>query len=881
MALMFSPLAPWHFWVTALGLVLTAGLWLAVLRGRMMAWSRRAKVRGWILACSQLAIVALVLAAWRPQLVRPGKGRPVQVAVVLDVSESVRGGTGGWRDDRDAAENMIQGWVKSLPGEMADAGTAGIFTLQGEATLTVPRHRLRELPQKLAALDALQFASGEGSHLAAGLNRAADWMAAGEGQGICVLVTDGHQTRGDVLLASEALVRQGIPVHVLPADGAGPDLDLTAADLPSQIVTSVATYLRAVLRNGLDRPVEASLSLRLNGGAQSEANGQTAQSQTVSLDAGAWRRLRWPLQFRGTGIQFADLSLTEEGGKPRERRFYTYIHQSPRVLIVGGDYRIAETLPAGEVIADMVAPPDVAEALRSAHYDSVVLSGVTASDLGLKGVEEVAWAVKKEGMGLFVINGDHGGLDEETETVLMSYNDTELEDLLPVSSRPRPYQPEAPGREVVVLLDASGSMGGWRLRKSQEIVAYIIENLMRSRDRLILLTFSTGARILVDNRYMDQAGKFDALSQLWAIKASGGTDPSFALDLLGSRRLRNCGLIFLSDGEFDQVTYRPDCRATVFAIGTRTVPDFSPLWGIADPFPVTEGFNPAGIEMPFFEQETRNRFFEPGRFTPLGMDRFLARKDRMPIPPLPLVGSAVTFAKDEATLVAVRPKLTDPVLAYAEGGLGYVGVFTGALADGWLNRPEGRDALASWVLRTVGFTARDRYRFEVRDLGNALEIEVGLVAHGGQLPSVSQLHGDLVIPGLPTQGLSFTQSAQEPGVFKSLIRLNDIQAPSRAKLILRESGPGAVARPQAVPIFVPPAGGPRAELTAERYSHGTHEGLLQALAETTGGVYAPDSETPVFPMTPSRVPPIELWQWLVAFAGLTHLAAVALQRMAG
>jgi len=881
MALTFSPFAPWHLWVTAMGILLTLGLWAGVWRGRMLAWSRRGKVRIWILASSQLAILAMIAASWHPLLVRPGEGRPVQVAVVLDVSESVRGGAGGWQDDRDAARQLLLSWLNQLPKDIRDSGTAAIFTLQGEAALTVQRHRLDELPQKMAAIDALQFASGEGTSLAAGLRRVADWMADGEGQGICVLVSDGHQTNGDVLTAAEQLVRLGIPVHVLPAIGAGPDLDLTAANLPSQIVTSVPTYLRAVLRNGLDDEVEASLSLRLNGGAESGNEEKFMPSQSVNLEAGGWRRLRWPLHFRGTGIQFVDFTLSEASGQPHERRFYTYIHQAPRLLIVGGDYRIAETLPVEEVITDLVPPAEVVDALRANHYDGVVLSGVTARDLGLKGVEEIAWAVKKEGMGLFVINGDHGGQDEESETVLMSYNDTELEDLLPVSSRPRPYQPEAPGREVVVLIDASGSMGGWQLRKSQEIVAYVIENLMRSRDRLILLTFSTGARILVDNRYMDQAGKFDALSQLWAIKATGGTDPSFALDLLGSRRLRNCGLIFLSDGEFEHVTYRPDCRATVFALGAQSVPDYSPLWGIADPFPVTEGFNPAGIEMPFFEQETRNRFFEPGRFTPLGMDRFLPRKDRMPIPPLPLNGSAVTFAKDESVLVAVRPKLTDPILAYAEGGLGYVGVFTGALDEAWLNRREGREALASWVLRTVGFTARDRYRFEVKDLGNALEVEVGLVAHGGQLPSVSQLHADLAMPGRPNQGLTFVQDTRNPGVFKSLIRLNGIEKASRAKLILRESGPGAVTRPQAVPIFVPPEGGPKAAVSAERYSHGTHVGLLKALADLTGGVYRPAPETPVFPLTPHRVPPIALWPWFVALAAISHFLAVALQRMAG
>jgi len=63
---------------------------------------------------------------------------------------------------------------------------------------------------------------------------------------------------------------------------------------------------------------------------------------------------------------------------------------------------------------------------------------------------------------------------------------------------------------------------------------------------------------------MDEEGKKKALDMLDRVRAVGGTDPNRALSLIGDREMAECGLIFISDGEFGYVGYRPDCRTTVF-----------------------------------------------------------------------------------------------------------------------------------------------------------------------------------------------------------------------------------------------------------------------------------------------------------------------------
>lgn len=878
MALTFAPIGPWQWVSTFLTLLFFGYLGWAVAKGRWRQWGGKRITRAWVLALTLLSTISLVIAVWNPQRISPVEGQSIQLAVILDVSQSVQRGPTGLTQARKEAEALVSEWIRNLPADMKRQGTAGIFTLQGDVSLTAPRHPMAELPSRLKRLDPNRFAAGNGTDLAAALRRAEGWLDPEMGQGVCLLVSDGHQTQGDALAAVEGLALRGIPLHVLPVMGGGQDLDWVAADLPDQLSANAGTHLRAILHNSMAEESHAQITLTLNGAAGGLEEAAQGSSEKIMVEANGWRRLRWPLKFRGTGLQYVDLSLQGQAPEPRQRRFFSFVQQPPRILLVGGDFRVAKAFPAETVVVDLVDPDQVLDGLRANHYDSVVLSGVTATSLGTEAMAQIAWLVEKEGLGLFLINGSHRGLGEEDQTVLMSYNDTVLEPLLPLSSRPRPYQPEAPGRQVVVLLDASGSMGGWRLDKSQEIVSYIIENLLRPRDRLYLITFSTGARILVENRYMDQPGKNEALAALWAIQTGGGTDPSFALELLDKRRLQNCGLIFITDGEFDQVAYRPDCRATVFAIGRDEVPRSSALWAIADPFPVTQGFSPAAIKMPFFEQETRNRFYEPGSFVPMSMDLFLSRSDRLSVPDLPLAGSAVAFTKDEATLIAVRPKLTDPILAYASRGFGEVGVFTSTASSAWLDSPKGRDALAAWMLRTIGFTDRDRYRLRVRDLGNQLELEVGLLAKNGKVPRITQLSGSLVTGELPEMAVTFEADAGEPGLFRGKIRLQDVTSPMRAKLLLRESGAEALSRPQAIPVFLPPVGDPPGLALSEKYSFGTHTDLLNQLAARTGGQFPPNKNTPIFPLTPNRKPPKPLWPYLLLLAGMTHLGAVTLQR---
>ena len=85
---------------------------------------------------------------------------------------------------------------------------------------------------------------------------------------------------------------------------------------------------------------------------------------------------------------------------------------------------------------------------------------------------------------------------------------------------------------------------------------------------------------------------------------------------------------------------------------------------LADPIHIDSGFDPQRMKIPYLDQDAKNHFFEPGA-SALSMKHVLPSGFAMEVPDIPVDGSATTSAKDDVVPVAVRPKLTDPVLATA------------------------------------------------------------------------------------------------------------------------------------------------------------------------------------------------------------------------
>jgi Ca-activated chloride channel homolog len=103
-------------------------------------------------------------------------------------------------------------------------------------------------------------------------------------------------------------------------------------------------------------------------------------------------------------------------------------------------------------------------------------------------------------------------------------------------------------RDVILVLDTSGSMGGEKIEQAQEALAYVLEHL-NEEDRFNVIAFSTGLRQYA-SRLRPASEAREAIDWVQRLEAVGGTDINRALleALAQTDAERTTVLIFLTDG---------------------------------------------------------------------------------------------------------------------------------------------------------------------------------------------------------------------------------------------------------------------------------------------------------------------------------------------
>jgi hypothetical protein len=299
---------------------------------------------------------------------------------------------------------------------------------------------------------------------------------------------------------------------------------------------------------------------------------------------------------------------------------------------------------------------------------------------------------------------------------------------------------------------------------------------------------------------------------------------------------------------------------------------------LADPIHVDSAFDPQRIKIPYFDQDAKNHFFEPGGYTPLSMKHVLPSGFAMDVPEIPLEGTATTSPKDDVVPVAVRPKLTDPVLAYREAGTANVGELTTAFPPAWFGRADGRAAIRQWIEAVLPSVSSRRYTFQLTEQGNDLEIDIALAPEGDRLPQVERIDASVEMPGAPALEVSVRRDDEAPATFRARFTLPASDRAIEATLVLKESGPGAIVRPQRIPMLVPPRQPLSGRRVAESFSFGLNEPLLRAMATAGSGSY--DAvERMAGDRTSVAGGRIDLWPIAAALGCLGYLAAILARRV--
>jgi|GEM_PF-2004350 len=804
-----------------------------------------------------LTALLLLAALSNPGLVSEVPENRHQVVLLIDVSDSQR-------RDPDRFQSALLQLARTAELATRQAGKAKAeFHLAAFADGARVVHQgvsSDELPAVIKGLLQEQLPNGGESDLEAGIDGAIAHIDSLSGLGQIVLWSDGLETRGEAEAAAVRAGRRGIPIITLGHVSSAPGVGLYGSYLPELLSRGEATETRLLLRNPGGAERRFVLSAGKNGVGMAESRPESVKPRTVlpvSLST----------VFQEPGLQFIDLALEFDGQPVQRERLFAQVNAPLRVLAIG---------PAVDWTAALGADFDVRlaradTAFEPTDFDVVVLSGAPAGSLPAGQIERLADAVRQVGVGLMLVNGPHRGASD-APTVVGSYKGTALEPLLPVRLEPRSVREEPPPRQVIFVIDVSGSMkDSLDLAKAQ--ASHIIRRL-RPMDTAQIRSFSDSDDLVLDTTQMSARGRDAALAAIAGLSAGGGTSPGTSYDEVRAVSVDSaskCGLFFMTDGEFNDKLRAVGCLTTIFVFDKAVGSVDSQLGGLGDLHYMQAGQGPRSVELQFFQPEERKQTYAPTAFVPDWLDTgwLSAPSTRLMLP-----GNAVTFRRLESETVAVRPYPLDPLLAFQSNGTGVVGVFTSELTPEWYGSSAGSSAIEGWLKRMTAWSERDRYSIQLAQRGRAISMRVTLLSQHGELPDVDTLAGRLILADATSIPVPLQRDSDLFGVFRGRIDL-PADAAGQGFVELVEGGAGALGRAQRIPMRLP---GPLSETAPsgiEASIYGLNDELLRRLSSLTGGRF--EAERWIESFEPPRRPTL-IWPWLVAGAALAFLADIAIAR---
>lgn len=437
----------------------------------------------------------LVGALAGPQGVRPNRG--TATLFLLDRSDSVTEA-----DRRQAEEFVAQAVTRMGPDD-----ASGLIVFGADARMDLSPGTPRPPGRILSVVD------GTASDLAAALRLAMASFPDGKARRI-VLISDGNETRGDAIEASEAAAAEGIPIHHVALRGSaeGSDVVVGAVQTPSEVRAYAPFDIRVAVESTSERRGELVL----------DRDGQIVRRIPVRIAPGrstlvASDRLTKPgfYRYRAT--------LRVQGDRDPRNNVgvgFASVVGKPRVLVLQGpDVRspLGTVLRQGGLEVDVRGiggVPSRPEALQS--YDGVVLNDFNAGGMTLSQMRALRTAVRDGGLGLAMIGGENSFLPG-------GWYGTPVAEALPVDLDIR-QRKTFPSTSILIVIDCSGSMqmmedGVQKLRLAAKAAEETVK-LMSPMDRVGVAGSTDGIEFVAPIQPLTDKGR--VISQIRRIDVTGG-----------------------------------------------------------------------------------------------------------------------------------------------------------------------------------------------------------------------------------------------------------------------------------------------------------------------------------------------------------------------
>ncbi|MGB8002328.1 MAG: VWA domain-containing protein [Anaerobacillus sp.] len=528
-----------------MGLQLDNPLWLTLLLPvfiSMYLYRKQAhsSIETWLLfSVRSLLFIFISLALSGLQIVTPIQG--VSTIFVADRSDSIENQEGNMSDD-------IQRALK----QSKESDRYGLVSVGKEGEIENSLQTFKD--QKVSFQNVV---TRDATDLASGLSLGASLLKHND-RGRIVLMTDGNETIHDSVQRAEQLSRQGIRVDVM---GYAPEIGADAA------ITQFTVPDRAY--QGEQASIELEVESNHAGKATIRIAGETeVVNQNVTLEEGT-NRFTFKDDMTESGFREYKAEVIAENdsvSENNEAHGISIIKGQPQVLLVEGNRgqgdNLNSALKSTGLSVTKITPELLPTTLSGiAEYQSIVFANVSGAQVSEKQMNLIESAVRDFGTGFIMSGGsDSFGLG--------GYFKTPIERILPVDMDVKGKK-EIPSLGMVMVLDRSGSMTGYKLDLAKEAAARSVE-LLREEDTFGFIAFDDQPWEIIETSPIKD--KKTVIDQITSLTSGGGTEIfaslSMAYEKLSPLELKRKHIILLTDG---QANNQPDYQSMIEEASEREI----------------------------------------------------------------------------------------------------------------------------------------------------------------------------------------------------------------------------------------------------------------------------------------------------------------------
>ena len=815
-------------------LLVPAAVWIGLAGAIQLSSSRRLA----LIAARTLA-VALLCVAWAGPVWNGQTGRRFTV-FLCDVSDSVS----------SAAQEKMKERLVDAAHDRAEYGTIVVAADVG-------------LVDKSADFAASRRATGA-TDLAAGLLVAQASVPVGYVPQI-VLLSDGRETRGNVLAAAAGCP---VPVSTVPINPFhAPEVALTRLEAPNVAGAGETAVLKVSVFS--NRAAPASLQLFQNDKLMPE--------KTIELPGRVgFIQRRFEVVVDDPVTVFRAVVQADQDAFPQNNSLSAVVMSAgpTRVLLVSNRAPAAshlkQTLQQTGAVVDLVEPNRTpARADQFAPYDVVILSAVVPSSLETTQTTALTRYVEDLGGGLIAMGGaEVFGVE--------AYQLTALEQLLPVDAVEQPAQ-QHKSLAMVLVVDKSLSMEtGGRLQLAK-VAAKRVVDVLDERDQVGVLAFGDQSQWI--SELAPLSDKTRVARQIDALTASGLTNMYPALVraylAISQADADNRHMIVLTDGvptPGDYAELAALLAQSEISVSTIAVSDGADESILKQISKIAQG-NHHRVDDPsqlprILERETRSAVSKVHQ--EFAVESYRRLPGLLVASPPPLSDYSSTAAKQDSEVLLVAGE-GDPLLSWRRAGRGISLAVTADVVDAWQN--AGGDWNEVFWSRLIQHTRREPPapggRLTIMPTLDGLRAEFNVDPKTDQSGASAQLTVQRVDAQAKT---SYARREELPMRPAGAGRYEASFSAHLGELLLVEADlcrDGDQIYHEVRPFAV--------AYHEEYVPCETDSQLLNAVADLTGGEYAPSAGTA---KTDGRTVAFQtpLWRWLLVAVLFVFLGDMALRR---